>query len=319
MTDTWMSEATSAPAERSGPSWLRTHAGFFVPVGLIAVVVVENTVLQSSFYASATRYLTIGALVMAPFLIAALLLAESTAGRRSAAALLFTAAVGATVLTGSPQFEFGRQLAGIPWLAAAILGFTGWLILARRAPAAFVLLIPLAVIGYLWHINHWVIAHEDTWLHTAGVPYPSSDHGSVLWIVYGAWANLDLFVATALAWFAGLAAKNRRQPAADPYRQAYASSGGQYSFGAPIATPSTNRTAITSLICGVVGMFLFFPAAIPAVICGHTARRQIRQTGAGGSGLALAGLIMGYLGLLILIGLVVAVVAVVSSAGGSTS
>jgi hypothetical protein len=37
-----------------------------------------------------------------------------------------------------------------------------------------------------------------------------------------------------------------------------------------------------------------FIGAIVAVITGHMARRQIRQTGEEGNGLALAGLILGY-------------------------
>ncbi len=44
-------------------------------------------------------------------------------------------------------------------------------------------------------------------------------------------------------------------------------------------------------------MLFFFLAAIPAVILGHLARRQIRRTREGGAGLALASLILGYIGL----------------------
>jgi hypothetical protein len=44
-------------------------------------------------------------------------------------------------------------------------------------------------------------------------------------------------------------------------------------------------------------LLFFFVAAIPAVILGHMARRQIRRTREGGDGLALASLILGYIGL----------------------
>jgi hypothetical protein len=37
-------------------------------------------------------------------------------------------------------------------------------------------------------------------------------------------------------------------------------------------------------------------ATIPAVVCGHVARSQIRRTGEQGAGLALAGLILGWIG-----------------------
>jgi hypothetical protein len=42
---------------------------------------------------------------------------------------------------------------------------------------------------------------------------------------------------------------------------------------------------------------LAFALAVAAIVTGHVARRQIKQTGEGGSGIALAGLIAGYVGL----------------------
>jgi hypothetical protein len=65
---------------------------------------------------------------------------------------------------------------------------------------------------------------------------------------------------------------------------------------APPAPPKTNSMAIASLLCGV-GQVMFWPLiTIPAIVLGHVARRQIRQTGEEGSGLALAGLVLGYIG-----------------------
>jgi hypothetical protein len=66
----------------------------------------------------------------------------------------------------------------------------------------------------------------------------------------------------------------------------------------------TNGFAIGSLICG----FLPFFGGIPAVVLGHVARGQIRRTGERGDGLAVAGLVLGYLwvavwALVILIGI----------------
>lgn len=51
--------------------------------------------------------------------------------------------------------------------------------------------------------------------------------------------------------------------------------------------PGTNVLAIVAIITG----FLF---PIAGIICGHIARKQIRQTGEQGDGLALTGLIVGY-------------------------
>lgn len=60
----------------------------------------------------------------------------------------------------------------------------------------------------------------------------------------------------------------------------------------------TNAMAIISLVLGVLGLVLFFGvASIPAVILGHIARRQIRQRDEDGDGIALAGLILGWIGI----------------------
>ena len=68
----------------------------------------------------------------------------------------------------------------------------------------------------------------------------------------------------------------------------------------PIAgtTPSaTSGMAIGSLVSGIFS--LFFPAAIAAIVLGHIARSNIRKSAGRitGDGMALAGLILGYLGL----------------------
>ncbi len=58
----------------------------------------------------------------------------------------------------------------------------------------------------------------------------------------------------------------------------------------------TNQLAIFSLTCGLLQFPFWFAAGIPAIVCGHLARRQIRQTGEQGDGVALTGLVLGYLG-----------------------
>ena len=64
----------------------------------------------------------------------------------------------------------------------------------------------------------------------------------------------------------------------------------------PVRT--TNTTAIFSLIFGIVcWVAIPFLGAIAAVICGHVARGEIRRAPPGtmeGDGMALAGLILGY-------------------------
>jgi Domain of unknown function (DUF4190) len=73
----------------------------------------------------------------------------------------------------------------------------------------------------------------------------------------------------------------------------------------PVATPEgplagVNRLAMASIICGV-RQFMIVPLAIPAIILGHKARSQIRRTGEQGAGLALAGLVLGWLVVVVLV------------------
>jgi hypothetical protein len=76
---------------------------------------------------------------------------------------------------------------------------------------------------------------------------------------------------------------------------------------AAAVTPVTkiNGLAVASLACGLA-QFAFGPlATIPAIVFGHMARHQIKRTGEQGTGLALAGLILGWaaaiLGVLIVV------------------
>jgi hypothetical protein len=58
----------------------------------------------------------------------------------------------------------------------------------------------------------------------------------------------------------------------------------------------TNGMAVAALVCGL-GQFVAPPfAGIAAIILGHQARRRIRLTGEQGDGMALTGLVLGYIG-----------------------
>lgn len=59
----------------------------------------------------------------------------------------------------------------------------------------------------------------------------------------------------------------------------------------------TNVLAWVSLGLAVGAILVGTLASIAAVICGHIARRQIRETGQQGDGLAIWGLVVGYLGI----------------------
>jgi hypothetical protein len=79
------------------------------------------------------------------------------------------------------------------------------------------------------------------------------------------------------------------QPPPHPYQQPY-----QPPYPPPPyhGYPPPSRGTNTMAILALVFAFVFSPAAI---VLGHIARKQIQQTGEEGDGLALAGLIIGYI------------------------
>lgn len=70
----------------------------------------------------------------------------------------------------------------------------------------------------------------------------------------------------------------------------------------PSEPPKTEGLATTSLVLGILSVTcVYCVGGIPAIICGHIARGRIAQSNGTltGAGLALAGLIMGYLSIVI--------------------
>jgi hypothetical protein len=82
----------------------------------------------------------------------------------------------------------------------------------------------------------------------------------------------------------------------------------------PVVPPKKDSgLAIASLVCGIAAWIIFpVVAAIAAVVTGHLAKKEIRESGntLGGDGMALAGLLMGYiqLGLFVLFLIIVLLV-----------
>ena len=69
-----------------------------------------------------------------------------------------------------------------------------------------------------------------------------------------------------------------------------------------VRTAKTSAQAIWSLVLGILSFLCFgFFTGIPAVICGHVARGNIRKSQGAltGGGMALAGLILGYIGIVV--------------------
>lgn len=132
------------------------------------------------------------------------------------------------------------------------------------------------------------------WTGLTLVPYVSII-GSIVAIVYWVPATLGV-VAFARAQEARSASRAIESPVPD----------------APLAgVRGTNGLALTSLILSILG------ASLIAVIMGHIARSQIRRTGENGAGMALAGLIIGYVSLAL--ALVLSIVALVIVLQGGLS
>ena len=92
------------------------------------------------------------------------------------------------------------------------------------------------------------------------------------------------------------------------YRHPAPSNNGQYYQQQPQPVQGTNALAISSLVCGIIGWIIPILFALLAIIFGHVARSQIKRSGQGGAGLALAGLILGYIQFVIMsIGLLAAI------------
>lgn len=92
----------------------------------------------------------------------------------------------------------------------------------------------------------------------------------------------------------------------------------------PITPRTTSTMAIVSLGFGIASWILLpFVGAIVAIVCGHAARREIRQAPPGyvdGDGMAIAGLVLGYVHLaLALIGAVILTMVLVFGFGVGTS
>ena len=93
------------------------------------------------------------------------------------------------------------------------------------------------------------------------------------------------------------------------YRHPAPSNNGQYYQQQPQPVQGTNALAISSLVCGIIGWIIPILFALLAIIFGHVARSQIKRSGQGGAGLALAGLILGYIQFVIMsIGMLAAIV-----------
>jgi hypothetical protein len=63
----------------------------------------------------------------------------------------------------------------------------------------------------------------------------------------------------------------------------------------PAPRPRTNGKAVGAAVCGLLCVPTFGLTGIPAVVLGHVARSEIQRGGEGGDGLAVTGLVLGWM------------------------
>ena len=80
------------------------------------------------------------------------------------------------------------------------------------------------------------------------------------------------------------------------------------------AQPGTNGLAIASLVLGIV--WVYWVGSVLALVFGYVALSQIKRTGQGGRGMAIAGIVLGWIGCAVL---VIAIVAAIVAATNAPS
>src|SRR5438874_5729355 len=86
-----------------------------------------------------------------------------------------------------------------------------------------------------------------------------------------------------------------------------------YGYSPYTATRGTSGFAIASLVLGI--LWVYFIGSILAIVFGFVALNQIKQRNQNGRGMAIAGLVLGFIEL----GLLVLVIVVLAVGGGSNS
>jgi hypothetical protein len=88
-----------------------------------------------------------------------------------------------------------------------------------------------------------------------------------------------------------------------------------YAPGPVMYAQTTNGMAIAALVCGLLGIFVL------AMIFGYIGRRQIDDSGGrmSGRGMAVAGIVLGWIGLVLFVLWIVLIIVVLAAASHSSS
>lgn len=95
---------------------------------------------------------------------------------------------------------------------------------------------------------------------------------------------------------------------------------GQPGYGYGAAPARTNVLAILSLVASLAGFILFLPIVgqLAGAIMGHIALRRIKETGERGRGLALAGVLIGWISLGLIVVFIILVAVLIGTTAGSS-
>ena len=201
-------------------------------------------------------------------------------GRRVTGGLLGLAFVGIGVPTAIDPFAFVQFFFGyfnsIHLLLVLLLFFAWSISRPFRGPGYFSLLVGVPVLFALGYVP------DFGWRFGLG----SEVVRTIFWVLAVGAILLSLWVAV---WF------EARPPRVTPSASGgYASAQGQP--GAAGYAPRTNVPAVISLVFGILG------GSVVAIVLGHISLSQTRRTGEGGRRMAIAGLVLGYAGLLVAAG-----------------
>ncbi len=202
----------------------------------------------------------------------------------------------------------GRRIAAtvlavlsVAWFIAPItlvlgIGFitAAWILVRRRT------LVPLAVTPFAVVAAFAASIYFSYRANSAGVIFafiPILLTAAVFaWVAVG----IDSLIKTSAAQ-----AEYRSTPAL--VHLGYSATGEpMYGYAAPVSYGYATAAQSTSIVATLSLIFGLFGSGIIAVILGHVAHSQIRRTGERGYGMATAGLVLGYLAVVVYVGLGIA-------------
>lgn len=93
-----------------------------------------------------------------------------------------------------------------------------------------------------------------------------------------------------------------------------------YPYGQPAPRHNTTEPfAIVSLVASLAGFVVCFVGPVVGIVFGHIARSRIKSSGANGAGMALAGIIIGYVQIAAAVVAIVVITIIAVNSGGDAS